>query len=1065
MNPIELTQQERDNAFNHAEEASQRQDLKSHCTKICDGIEKLDQNSGDRAIWELIQNACDLGDNINIKIRITSNSFSFSHDGKPFSFDALCSLVKQVSSQEKENDETVGQYGTGFLTTHAFSRKFTIWGSLKIKDGVFVDIDNFEIDRDFDIMNDFIKKMSNQINKAKALIKDGEPKCKRDYTIFTYSLSSESFEVASRAVNAAKQLMPYVMTFSDNLVKCFITDIDNTCTTFSREIILDQDGLHVMRIKISNGVDSWNQDCFYLQSEDEREKVILPLKRIKETCLFESLPKLFIYYPLLGTETWGTNFIFHSSFYPKEERNGILLPSTNPNIKTKANANMNCLSRMASMVFDYLDGHIEDTKGAIEYAKATINPSVFEDEITQKAIEDYRSIVINRLKDLKMVLCSDSNYHSVNESCIKFFDSNIIEILNSESGMEFYDTIYHYSSSVYLMPVKAECLNWSKIIHEWNLDDCYSFINIEDVAKTVSTVNNGNLHNLLEFIKKMGKDSLFSDNALIPNREGIKHKVNNLRNGSVISKQLYDIARPLISEQMDSLVDTTYADITELVIFGLKEYQSAISNVLTVASTALDSGTVFSDDFIKNLRIYCCAFPEGSKASNRSNIMRNICLINNEVYQENIILGLPSGDPDLFDTAFQILLKGEMYNISLKNKEWVDNSFQKLNDFIASVANIKDEKFRARFFPVYGIFPNKNHILCKKESLWSDEGIDELLFVFYQEACGMDLKEELVDDNFKAFEDFKKRTPKSVANEIEDALKRDGYTNSVTIDIIEALDRQEDKWKDLFEVISSKKAEIFLKRVPKENKESVYKLMKIDDNNKLNDLVELSENPDMHSIVEKAKAMLKEERDKVESFNKKAEIGKHIEDKLREKMKSDLTNKLSIDTKPKMNEDWEIDDIQNGQDVVISINNKPVYYIEIKAKWTFNVEPAHMSRNQMKMAIRHPDCYSLCCVDLTKEVDNYFPEIDTIINNTHVHLHIANEIRDIMSGIISAEDKFALENEEQRGITMGGDYRCNIPKRIFVNGTPFDNLINVIIEKINKEDNVDIASIKSLSEA
>ena len=197
--------------------------------------------------------------------------------------------------------------------------------------------------------------------------------------------------------------------------------------------------------------------------------------------------------------------------------------------------------------------------------------------------------------------------------------------------------------------------------------------------------------------------------------------------------------------------------------------------------------------------------------------------------------------------------------------------------------------------------------------------------------------------------------------------------------------------------------------------------------------------------------MLKEERDKVALFNNKAKIGKHIEDKLREKMKSDLTDKLSVETKPKVDEDWEIADIQNGQDVVISINNKPVYYIEIKAKWTFNFESAHMSSNQMKMAIRHTDCYSLCCVDLTKEVDNYFPEIDTIINNTYAHLHIANEIRDIMSGIISADDKFALKNEEQRGITMGGDYRCNIPKKVFVNGASFDSLINAIVEKINEE--------------
>ena len=33
-------------------------------------------------------------------------------------YDSLCSLVKQVSSQEKEDDDTVGQYGTAVSYTH-----------------------------------------------------------------------------------------------------------------------------------------------------------------------------------------------------------------------------------------------------------------------------------------------------------------------------------------------------------------------------------------------------------------------------------------------------------------------------------------------------------------------------------------------------------------------------------------------------------------------------------------------------------------------------------------------------------------------------------------------------------------------------------------------------------------------------------------------------------------------------------------------------------------------------------------------------------------------------------
>ena len=127
-----------------------RQNMKSHCTKIRDGIRENGATSGERAIWELFQNARDLSDSAEIKITLTDKEFIFAHKGKPFTYDSLCSLVKQVSSQEKENDNSVGQYGTGFLTTHTFGRNITINGSMLINEDpkVYVDISNFEINRE-----------------------------------------------------------------------------------------------------------------------------------------------------------------------------------------------------------------------------------------------------------------------------------------------------------------------------------------------------------------------------------------------------------------------------------------------------------------------------------------------------------------------------------------------------------------------------------------------------------------------------------------------------------------------------------------------------------------------------------------------------------------------------------------------------------------------------------------------------------------------------------------------------------------------------------------------------
>ena len=114
-----------------AERQDRMLDLLQHCSKISTGIDNLASNSGDRAIWELVQNAKDLSEECYICMHLTKERFVFKHKGMPFNYETLMSLIKQVSSSEKQFREKnsdglpkVGQYGTGFLTTHAFSRKF-----------------------------------------------------------------------------------------------------------------------------------------------------------------------------------------------------------------------------------------------------------------------------------------------------------------------------------------------------------------------------------------------------------------------------------------------------------------------------------------------------------------------------------------------------------------------------------------------------------------------------------------------------------------------------------------------------------------------------------------------------------------------------------------------------------------------------------------------------------------------------------------------------------------------------------------------------------------------------
>ena len=83
---------------------------------------------GKRWIWELVQNAKDsiAGNNnrtsIDIKIIVEGDSYKFLHNGSPFTIATLTALLYKYSEGKRNDCESTGRFGTGFLTTHSLSK-------------------------------------------------------------------------------------------------------------------------------------------------------------------------------------------------------------------------------------------------------------------------------------------------------------------------------------------------------------------------------------------------------------------------------------------------------------------------------------------------------------------------------------------------------------------------------------------------------------------------------------------------------------------------------------------------------------------------------------------------------------------------------------------------------------------------------------------------------------------------------------------------------------------------------------------------------------------------------
>lgn len=130
----------------------ERLEYEGYCNKIRKGLEDLDEKSGERALWELVQNARDMSSEACIKVELNDTNLIFSHHGKPFDYTSFRALVKQDSSKDRNGADQVGQYGTGFMTTHAFNRLVYVSGPFVVKTGEetikgYVQVKDFELDR------------------------------------------------------------------------------------------------------------------------------------------------------------------------------------------------------------------------------------------------------------------------------------------------------------------------------------------------------------------------------------------------------------------------------------------------------------------------------------------------------------------------------------------------------------------------------------------------------------------------------------------------------------------------------------------------------------------------------------------------------------------------------------------------------------------------------------------------------------------------------------------------------------------------------------------------------
>ena len=164
-----------------------------------------------RWVWELLQNARDASANTNAElvasIEQSENEVVFRHNGGKFKREEIIHLIYHGSTKV-ESEETLGQYGSGFLTTHLLSSEICVSGQLEDDRGF-----SFQLKREVgsvDALSSSMQLAEKDFVNSLCTVQPAD----LFTTEFRYPLRGDASEVVAEGVATLKQCDPFVVVFN-----------------------------------------------------------------------------------------------------------------------------------------------------------------------------------------------------------------------------------------------------------------------------------------------------------------------------------------------------------------------------------------------------------------------------------------------------------------------------------------------------------------------------------------------------------------------------------------------------------------------------------------------------------------------------------------------------------------------------------------------------------------------------------------------------------------------------------------------------------------------------------
>lgn len=768
---------------------------KMYISNVAKRLRQLNQPSDvdrKRWVWELIQNAKDTiasdptRNQINVRIEIEGDIVRFRHDGNPFTSDARFGLLYKYS-EDKENSESTGRFGTGFLTTHCLSKVVTIESNMYSNDEK-TELCGFSVTmyRDGQIEKELLEGLDKMEESQKYY---GDL---FEWTTFTYHVSTDSgrraiqlgienfYKHITQTMLFCKELASIELNDNGKITNIIRRPIEEVAPNVMSAIFEIHGETTSIRRFLYSSYHEYNKELSDRYRADREIRIDAAIEVDENNCIVSHAGNTshFCVLPLVGIETQLEEPIILNSpdFEPDEERQSLLLSGQNwdeeHNNISEVGINQIIYSKVYSL-YDNLVSYLSSNSYGKLYLLANgLKKAKEHDKLDEKW---YSENVIKNYRDVLLKYPVVEPY--ANKELKKLADCIFVQESKNENE------VFNLLTSLYPDKLIKDNLEWSQFVWKEGLD----IWNTEDLCKNIEEKNNWNNITLEEGVAVTDWYNKFLTHvqtyderylkkyALLPNMNGELKKIDaeNFKQGEKVSAFIIDLLVKLGKDVKPILL---HSDVTAVSLDSKYNSQSYSADLNRLAKNIIDDGNQTTK--VSRLMPLISIIPNAeekysSEFRNQRKRFYEICTSLYSITDAVSITdnSLLDGAWKEIDTWFVSRVLNSLKSIGSLSKLPSGLDAKWLNDALLAL-NIQITNLDA-----FEVLPNQEGNFCAHKNLYKDAGVPEELKNDIFKSADLNYKEILLHKDIDASA-FSVNQNKTITSFAADLKSKFATTNS-----------------------------------------------------------------------------------------------------------------------------------------------------------------------------------------------------------------------------------------------------------------------------------------------